>query len=156
MTSQITQSVIATNYNCNTNPDYAGLIKLRTNPNTYDLIGRTSGENIKFNLGLSSSYNDFKMRRKAEILQYKGSVNSNCAGYAITESQNYKNIIKGNGPNGYSKYRLKQILLNSEEVNCNVVVGKPPSYSGIWFNDTNPESSEGLYLDKNVLFHLKL
>ncbi len=157
MSSNITQSVISTNYNCINNPDYTGLINLRKNPYTYDLIGRTNGDNIKFNLGLSSTYNDFKMRRKAEILQYKSSINSNSPGYVKTDSEIYGHLMKGNNPNGYSKYRLKQILLNNnEDVNCNRVVGRPPSNSGIWFNDTSPESSDGLYLDKKVLFYPRL
>ncbi len=156
MTSQITQSVISTNYNCTSNPAYVGLINLRKNPRTYDLIGRTSGDNIKFNLGLSSSYNDYKMRRKAEILQYKSSINSNSPGYVRTDSESFNTLVKGSNPNRYSKYRIKQILLNNEEINCNNIVGLPPSNSGIWFNDTSPESSDGLYLDKQVLYYPRL
>jgi hypothetical protein len=154
--NQTTQSVIALNPNCKNNSDYSGLIKLRTNPYTYDLIGRTSGDNIKFNLGLLSSYKDLKMRRKAEILQYKSTINSNSPGYTRTTSQNYNTIIKGTNPNGYSNYRLKKILDTTEKINCNVVTGRPSSNSGIWFNDTSPESSGGLYLNKSVLFHLRL
>jgi hypothetical protein len=150
-----TQSVIANNYNCNQNPAFIGLINLRKNPNTFDLIGRTTGDNIKFNQGLSSSYEDFKMRRKAEILQYKSTINSNSPGYLKTETDIYNEIIKGTSPNVYSKYRLKQILLtNNEDINCQRVVGRPPSNSGIWFNDKSIDG--GLYLDKNVKFYLRL
>jgi hypothetical protein len=152
-----TQSVIATNYNCNQNPKFIGLINLRKNPKTFNLIGRTNGDNIKFNQGLLSSYNDYKMRRKAEILQYKNNINSNSPGYTKTDNEIYTEIIKGNSANGYSKNRLQQILLNNnEDINCNRVISKPPSNSGIWFNDSSPEIVDGLYLDKNIKFYLRL
>lgn len=155
--SQITQSVIATNPNCHQNPKFDGLISLRRNPNTFDLIGRLNGNNIKFDTGLSSSYNDLKMRRKAEILQYKNTINTNSPGYERTSSQIYKDVINGVGPNSYSKYKLLTLNeSNNESINCNTVVGNPPSNSGIHFNDTSEESKDGLYLDKNVRFYLSL
>lgn len=155
--NEITKSVIATNYNCNQNPKFNALTNLRRNPNTFNLIGRLNGDNIKFNTGLASSYNDFKMRRKAEILQYKNTINTNSPGYVRTNSDIYKDVVKGSGSNTYSKYKLKMLIeTNNEDVNCNRIIGKPPSNSGIWFNDKSEDSKEGLYLDKNVRFYLRL
>ncbi len=156
--NKVTQSVIVTNYNCNQNPKFIGLMNLRKNPYTYDLIGRTNGQNIKFGLGIFSNYSDYKMRRKAEILQYKTNINSNSPGYSKTVTQEYKDIINGTSSNGYSKYRLQQILLKNNEniINCDRVIGNPPTNSGIWFNDTSIESRDGLFLDKNVPFYLNL
>jgi hypothetical protein len=157
MTSQTTQSVIKTNYSCNQDPKFNGLMKLRSNPNTFDVIGRTNGDNIPFNKGLASSYDDFRMRRKAEILQYKNNLNTNSSGYEKTNKMKYTDIIRGIGSNSYSKNRLITInQMNDEYINCNKVIGNPPSNSGIWFNDKTPEISGGLYLDKNVNFYLRL
>jgi hypothetical protein len=154
--AKVTQSVIATNFNCNKDPKFNELKKLRSNPTLIDIIGRTNGDNIKFDTGLGGSYTELKMRRKAEILQYKNNINTNSPGYNKTNSELYKDVIKGVSPNGYSKYRLKYLNDINSDLNCNRIIGNPPSNSGIWFNDKSEESKDGLYFDKNVRFFLRL
>jgi hypothetical protein len=155
--STITQSVISTNFNCNQDPKFNSLKLLRSNPKLIDLIGRTNGDNIKFDQGLGGSYFDLKMRRKAEILQYKNNINTNSSGYDKKDSQIFNDAIKGISPNGYSKYRLKHLNeINNDDLNCGRVIGNSPSSSGIWFNDKSEEIKDGLYFDKNIRFFLRL
>jgi hypothetical protein len=161
MTTQITQSVIATNLNCTADEAYSGLIKLRTTGNSTairipitTLEGRTTGQNIKFTTGVT--YEDYKMRRKAEVLKYRHG--NNAPGIVLTNKNTYINVVKTGGSNNYSSTRLKQIIAENNGtipekcLNQNkVLVVSTPSQSGV------PDyKTPGYYLDPYVNYYPSL
>lgn len=164
MTTQITQSVIANNLNCTSNPAFDGLVKLRTTGNSIavrvpitTLEGRLTGQNIKFNTAaIGTSYEDYKMRRKAEVLKYRHGTNA--PGIMLTSKQAYNNVVQKNAPNTFSSTRLKQLL---EENNGNIPekclntnkiwVMNPPSNSGV-----RDYKMPGYYLDPYVPYYPSL
>jgi hypothetical protein len=89
------------------------------------LDGRLTGNNVNFN---TFSYDELQMRRKGEILQYKGKdgINTNIN----TKKQNYANIVNNRGQ--YSQARLNQIILlrSTNEDEC-PIIKTPSSNSGI-------------------------
>jgi hypothetical protein len=156
----ITQSALISNPNCLANPAYTKLIQLRTigsnpsNPITpvTTIIGRLSGANIKFDPGNGTSYEELKMRRKAEVLKYRTSENS--AGYTLNNKQSLSSIVRNGGSYHFSKARLNSILQNNCKVgvdNGAPIVVSPPSNSGV--NDT---SIEGYYLNPYIPFFTSL
>jgi hypothetical protein len=162
MTTQITQSVIATNLNCTSDEAYLGLIKLRTTGNSTavrvpitTLEGRLSGQNIKFNTAdIGTSYEDYKMRRKAEVLKYRYGTNS--PGIVLTSNQMYKMASANKG--GYSSARLKQF---AEQNNGNIP-DKCLELNKIWIVSTPTQSgvrdykTPGYYLDPYVAYYPSL
>ena len=86
------------------------------------LDGRISGTNVSFN---TYSYDEYKMRRKAGVLQYKMIENK-----LPTKKELYANVVK-NG-RGYSQARLKQIvaLRATTEEDC-PIINYPASNSGV-------------------------
>lgn len=163
MTTQITQSVIATNLNCTSNESYAGLISLRTTgtgppfriPIT-TLEGRLIGTNVKFNVGNGPSYEDYKMRRKAETLKYRHGTNA--TGIVLSNRQNYTNIVTNGGSNSYSSTKLKQIIAE----NNGIIPERCLNQSLIWKVSTPSQSgvrdykTPGYYLDPYVTYYPSL
>lgn len=161
----ITQSVVATNTACLQNPAYRGLINLRTvgsNPNNpippvLSIVGRTSGSNIEFNMGIGTSYESLQMRRKAETLQYRK--NANDPGIVLSKKEHFKDVVKSGGNYNFSRAQLVRLLQeNDNEVPCSIgfnngqpVLITPPSKSGI--TDTQ---FEGYYLDPYVTYYPSL
>jgi hypothetical protein len=161
----ITQSVVATNPACLQNPAYRGLINLRTvgsNPNNpippvLNIVGRTSGSNIQFNMGIGTSYESLQMRRKAETLQYRK--NANDPGIVFTKKEQFKDVVSSGGNYNFSRAQLLRLLQeNANEVPCSIgfnngqpVLVTPPSKSGIV--DTQ---FEGYYLDPYVTYYPSL
>ena len=161
----ITQSVVASNLSCLQDPAFTALINLRTvgsNPNNpippvTDLIGRTSGNNIQFNIGLGTSYDSLQMRRKAETLQFRK--NANDPGIVLSKKNNYKEVIKTGGVYQFSQAQLTRLLAeNNDSVPCSIgfnngqpVGVTPPSKSGII--DT---TFEGYYLNPYVTYYPSL
>lgn len=139
--------------NTTVNYPYLGLIQLRTvGSNKYNPIipittlnGRTNGYggNLKFdsNALLFSSYDDFKMRRKAEYLKYRG---VNNPGFKTNE---FSSIVSNQARKTYSSAKLRQIALENANLTCNTTVLTPPSNSGI--RDPN---FAGYYLSPLVQF----
>jgi hypothetical protein len=86
------------------------------------LNGRLTGQNISFN---TYSYEEYKMRRKAGVLQYKKIENK-----LPTKKELYANVVK-NG-RGYSQARLKELvsLRATTEEDC-PIIKYPASNSGI-------------------------
>jgi len=160
----ITQSVVATNPACLQNPAYRGLINLRTvgsNPNNpikpiLNIVGRTTGSNIQFNMGIGTSYDSLQMRRKAETLQYRK--NSNDPGILLTKKEQFNDVVKSGGHYNFSRAKLLRLLQENNEVPCSIgfnngqpVLVTPPSRSGIV--DTQ---FEGYYLDPYVTYYPSL
>lgn len=161
----ITQSVVATNPACLQNPAYRGLINLRTvgsNPNNpippvLTIVGRTSGSNIQFNMGIGTSYESLQMRRKAETLQYRK--NANDPGIVFSKKEQFKEVVKSGGNYNFSRAQLVRLLQeNNDTVPCSIgfnngqpVLVTPPSKSGIV--DTQ---FEGYYLDPYVTYYPSL
>jgi hypothetical protein len=88
------------------------------------LDGRINTNDISFN---TYSYNELSMRRKAEVLQYKGRDNVNTQ---ISKRSDFSNLIQSKGT--YSQARIKQLisLRSSPEDECKVVK-TPGTNSGI-------------------------
>jgi hypothetical protein len=157
----ITQSVVTKNSNCLSNNAFIGLINLRTvgsNPSNpiipvTTLVGRSQGSQVKFDPGIGMSYEELKMRRKAEILKYKNLVNT--PGVTYTKKQTFSNIVNAGGSYHYSKTKLLQ-LAREESCRNTINNGNPlektkPSNSGI----IDP-SFEGYYLNTNIPYYTSL
>lgn len=157
----ITQSVVTRNPNCLMNPAFSGLIALRTygsNPSNpvipiTTLVGRTQGAQVKIVPGIGLSYDELKMRRKAELLKHKSSEAS--YGGVFTKKQSLSNLVNQGGSYHYSKARLNKLL---QETNCKIgidngapVVKTPATNSGI----VDPEF-EGYYLNPYVPYYPSL
>lgn len=161
----VTPSSIATNPNCVSNPAFQSLIQLRTigsNPNNpippvTTLLGRSQGNQIRFNFGLGSDYESLKMRRKAETLKFRNSTNN--PGYTLTTKELYKNMVKHGGAYHFSKARLNQLLkANNGTLPCDIgvnngnpIVITPPSNSGI-----HDSTIEGYYLNPYIPYYPSL
>jgi hypothetical protein len=161
----ITQSVIATNPACVTNPSFRALVQLRTygsnpsNPITpiTTLVGRLQGNQIPFNVGLGSDYESLKMRRKAETLKFRNSKNN--PGIELTTKQLFTNIVKNGGAYHFSRTRLLQLLKeNQGKLPCDIGVNNgnpitvsPPSNSGV-----HDSTFEGYYLNPYIPYFASL
>lgn len=130
--------------NTEINP-YQSLILLRTIglernriPIT-SLEGRTTGNNIVFTP--TATYQDYKMRRKAEVLKYR--LGNNAPGVIRTNKEIYKGLLTTNR-NNYSSTKLKQLILENQSCNSTNVISKPYQ-SGV-----NDPYFPGYYLDPNI------
>ena len=116
----------------------SGLIRTPGVPIT-TLNGRLTGTDISFN---TTSYDEYKMRRKAEVLQYKT---------IITQSQNkrmsFSNAVNNGG--SYSQAQLKKIA-NTQEINC-PIVESPATNSGV-----NAEYKMKYYYNTNITYYPSL
>jgi len=100
------------------------------------LDGRLTGTDISFN---TYSYEEYKMRRKAGVLQYKMLENK-----LPTKKELYSNVVKSG--RGYSQARLKQIvaLRATTEEDCPIIKypasnsGIKGSYTQLYYNPTIP------------------
>jgi hypothetical protein len=151
-----TVSVISTTPACNTKDEdaifnsrvrhqypYIPLKHLRTPviPIT-DLSGRSKGNGIIFNTRLNNTYDELKMRRKAEYLKYRGVTN---AGYNLN---NFSAIVNNPARKSFSSATLRQIALDNQTVNCNSVVTYTlPTNAGVVDNNF-----KGYYLSNDVEF----
>ena len=116
-------------------------LRTPTTPIT-DLTGRTNGSRIKFDTRLNNSYDELKMRRKAEYLKYRGVTN---AGYNLNK---FSDIVNNQGRKSFSSAKLRQIALTSKVINCNgVVTYTLPTNAGIVDNNF-----KGYYLSNDVEF----
>lgn len=161
----ITQSVVAQNPSCVANPAFNSLIQLRTlgsNPSNpiHPIItraGRTTGSNIPFGIGLGTTYEAFKMRRKAETLKFRDTANT--VGYTKTNKELFSHMVKYSGAYHFSKTRLNQILKeNNGKLPCDIGInnGKPititlPTNSGI-----HDSRFEGYYLNPYLTYYPSL
>ena len=165
MTTGITQSVIATNLNCTSDDSYAGLISLRTTGNSTairipitTLVGRLTGSNIVFYSSSTDgpTYDDYKMRRKAEVLKYRHG--NNAPGVDLSTKKSFRNLVKNGNTNSYSSTKLKQII---EENNGNIPE-KCLNIDKIWVVSTPSQSGihdykiSGYYLDPYIPYHQSL
>ena len=100
-------------------------------PNT-TTVGRLNGKQIDFS---KLSYNDYSMRRKAEVLQYNN-INP------ITNKSDFSKLVKQ--PGTYSQATLQRLINLRVNDNCPITI-TPPSNSGVIDRNT-----PGLYLDVNV------
>lgn len=153
--TKITQSALLKNLNCVNNPAFAGLINLRTlgTNQTFpitSLSGRSQGSQVKISPGTGLSYDVLKMRRKAEVLQYKN-VESN-SGIVLTKKQLLSNVVNTGGSYHFSKAKITQLI---NEQNCKVGLDKGipleksrPSNSGISDNEF-----EGYYLNTYIPYY---
>jgi hypothetical protein len=153
MTTEITQSVIYTNLNCTSNSAYSSLIKLRTTgfgPNfripITTLEGRLTGANISFDMDDYSTYEAYKMRRKAEVLKYRQGANA--TGVTVSNRKNYNNIIKTGGPNNYSSAKLKQIVDDNSGVVPDTCSSQTYTYRMF------PASNSGVHIRKAYAYYL--
>ena len=116
----------------------SGLIRTPGVPIT-TLDGRTTGTDISFN---TTTYEEYKMRRKAEVLQYKT---------IITQSQNKKMSFSSAVNNGgsYSQAQLKKIA-NVQAINCPIVENAATN-SGV-----NAEYKMKYYYNTNITYYPSL
>ena len=116
----------------------SGLIRTPGVPIT-TLNGRITGTDISFN---TISYDEYKMRRKAEVLQYKT---------IITNSQNKKMSFSSAVNNGgsYSQAQLKKIA-NIQAINC-PIIKNPATNSGV-----NAEYKMKYYYNTNIIYYPSL
>ena len=116
----------------------SGLIRTPGVPIT-TLNGRITGTDISFN---TISYDEYKMRRKAEVLQYKS---------LIIQSQNKKmafsNAVNTGGT--YSQAQLKKIAAINETF-C-PIIAYPATNSGI-----NAEHKMKYYYNTNITYYPSL
>jgi hypothetical protein len=147
---------------CNYDPAYNSLIQLRTvgldgakaSTLATSIDGRITNSR-PFNQGLFSSYDNFKMRRKAETLKFR--TNTGAPGYVPTDKQNYAQVVKTGGSSTYSSTRLRQLLAANNGVfpaNCqpggrNIIVLSTPTQSGV----VGDHTTEGYYLDPFVTYY---
>jgi hypothetical protein len=114
------------------NPEFVALARVREFKNRegvriYDNVrartrdGRTNGNQISFE---SYDYETRKMRRKAEVLQYKKNIN--------TQADDYKFLIS---KNGLSQAQLRRLQLAQTIASCKVVKG---SCSDILYDESIP------------------
>jgi hypothetical protein len=87
------------------------------------LVGRINNNDISFN---TYSYDELSMRRKAEILQYKGHDNVNTQ---INKKNSLSNLVKSKG--SYSQARLQQLISLRTSDECKEVNKTPGTNSGI-------------------------
>lgn len=148
--TQVTPSVTGLSPNCRST--FSSLINLRNGTTiqtphvlTTTIVGRTSGNNIPFlteTQGLYSTYEDYKMRRKAETLKYRNGASSTA--YNRTASDNFANVVKTGGSYNYSSTRLLKIINQNKgtfPADCrpgsqDVIVHSTPSSAGIHDNQT--------------------
>jgi hypothetical protein len=117
------------------------ILKTRETGNEINIpitTGRYEGRNISF---IYNTHEDYKMRRKAEILN---NYNKSYAG----KKQNYSYIAKFNKYKykNISNTRIKNLIENQQCLNSINYV-KPATNSGIFGDNTR------LYLDRNVNYH---
>jgi hypothetical protein len=126
------QSSLSKNPACVSNTDYNKLIQLRTigsNPSNpippvTTLEGRLNGENIIFTD--PQMYEDYKMRRKVEILQYNHMTHPH--GHSKTKNQLYSHMSKVRGASELSQHSIK----NLTKKDCpELSVLLPPTNSGV-------------------------
>jgi hypothetical protein len=142
-----------------TNTPYEGLMSLRVNGMNNDRIpitsieGRRPGVKVPFNVGLSSDYEDFKMRRKAETLKFRNGLSA--TGYNRTASERFSDYVKPAKGAGISRAHLQRILAENNGTipdNCipnNAIILSSPSKSGVRGDNKTP----GYYLDPNVTYY---
>ena len=123
---------------------------LNVDPSTFTIVGRSSGNNINFN---DYSYEERKMRRKAEVLQYTSRknliLNNNNSNITQTSSQNI--FSTNNNINNYTRINNTLILTNSngEICNSNRIIRKSARNSGVPSNDL-------LFLNSSIPFNTSL
>ena len=100
-------------------------------PNT-TINGRLNGNQINFT---TLSYNDYSMRRKAEVLQYK-KLNP------TTSKKDFSKLVNTRG--SYSQATLQNIINLRVREDCPIKIN-PASNSGVYGSTGN-----GYYLDVNV------
>ena len=100
------------------------------------LDGRLTGNNVNF---MNFTYNDLKMRRKAEVLKYISQTNT-------TQNKNYSNLVNSSGY--YSRAKLVSFLKNKTQ-EC---PGKISSSSCIGVKG----SLNNYYYDPNVPYFTSL
>jgi len=161
----ITQSVVATNTACLQNPAYRGLINLRTvgsNPNNpikpiLSIVGRTTGNNIQFNIGIGTSFESLQMRRKAETLRYRK--NANDPGIVLSKKGQFKDVVTTGGNYNFSRAQLLRLLEeNNDSVPCSVGFnnGQPVVITPPWKSGIVDTEFEGYYLDPYVTYYPSL
>jgi hypothetical protein len=112
----------------------SGIIRTPGVPIT-TLDGRLRGKDISFN---TTSYEEYKMRRKAEVLQYK-----TIETIYQTKKTEYANIV--NNGKSYSQAQLKK-LANTQQQNC-PIVSYPATNSGV-----NAEYKMKYYYNTNIRY----
>jgi hypothetical protein len=112
----------------------SGIIRTPGVPIT-TLDGRLRGNDISFN---TTSYEEYKMRRKAETLQYKRLETT----YQTKKTQ-FANIV--NNGKSYSQAQLKKIA-NTQQQNC-PIIEYPATNSGV-----NAEYKMKYYYNTNIKY----
>jgi hypothetical protein len=119
---------------------YIPLKHLRTPSIPITDLNRNKGLGINFDT--LNSYDELKMRRKAEYLKYRGLTN---AGYNLN---NFSAVVNNPGRKPFSSATLRQIALDNQTINCNGIVNITlPTNAGVVDNNF-----KGYYLSNNVPF----
>jgi len=116
----------------------SGIIRTPGVPIT-TLDGRLRGKDISFN---TTSYEEYKMRRKAETLQYNKIETT-----SQTKKKQFANIV--NNGKQYSQAQLKKIA-NTQAINC-PIVEYPATNSGV-----NAEYKMKYYYNTNIKYYPSL
>ena len=146
------RSVLSSNPACTSNMAYNKLIQLRTigsNPSNpippvTTLDGRLTGSNIKFTD--TQTYEDYKMRRKVEVLQYN--TTTHIHGHLATKKQKFSRIVKIKGASQLSQAQLKNLSGNTCDSNQILL---PPTNSGV-----RDYTFPGYRLNKSVPYYKSL
>ena len=120
---------------------------LNIDPSTFTIVGRSSGNNINFN---DYSYEERKMRRKAEVLKHtyrKNLILNN----NITQNSSQNIFSTNNNINNYTRVNNTLILTKSNGEICdnNRIIRKSARNSGV-------PSNELLFLDSDIPFNTTL
>ena len=124
---------------------------LNVDPSTFTIVGRSSGNNINFN---EYSYEERKMRRKAEVLKYtsrKNLILNNNNNNNITQNSRQSIFSTNNNINNYTRVNNTLILTNSNGEICDSsrIIRKSARNSGV-------PSNELLFLDSSIPFNTSL
>lgn len=104
-----------------------------------NIIGRLTGNSIDFE---TFSYDQLKMRRKAEILRMKNKEFD-------TKQKNYSKIVRGVTAKFSSQNKIRR-LAESQKCSNVIILEKPAINSGIRNDNTN------LYLNTSIPFYSQL
>ena len=138
---------------------------------TPNIVGRASGNNVQFNSSENPSlptYSEYKMRRKANVLQYKNATTS-----GLTKKQYFSKLVRGQinprksnqavqnetytdpNPNNFTLVNNTLVVSSSTDDNSNCL-NTSIDYTPTSNSDVPSSYGEFLYLDPSIQFYTQL
>lgn len=132
---------------------------------TPDIVGRSTGQNISFD---DTSYSEYKMRRKAEVLKYK---KKDTGGF--TKKQYFAQLAKGTINRRNSNFAIQNptytdpnplnytesggsLIIPSTSTTGETCINTSIKYVPASRSDIPSSTNEYLYLDPDVQFYIQL